>query len=148
MSLAEWHRFGWLVEHRATAAEIRDLLNVVDRDLADARVSALSSDTRLKLAYNAALQSAAAALSASGYRAAREGYHQRVIQTLRFTVEVEPMLITRLERFRRMRHTGDYERAGMTSEEDADSILELAKEIRARVRSWLKSTHPELIGRP
>jgi len=147
MSLAEWRRFGWLAEHQATVAEVRDLLHVVDRDLADARVTALSSDTRLRLAYNAALQSAAAALAACGYRAVREGYHQRVIQTLRFTLQVEPMLITRLERFRRMRHTGDYERAGMTSEEDADSILVLAEEVSARVRTWLKDSHPELTGK-
>jgi uncharacterized protein (UPF0332 family) len=148
MSLAEWREFGWLVEHQATAVEIRDLLRVVDRDLADARVSALSSDTRLKLAYNAALQSAAAALAACGYRAVRDGYHKRVIQTLRFTLQVEPVLVTRLDSFRRMRHTGDYERAGITSEEDADSILKQAEEIAARVRAWLKASHPELVGVP
>ena len=123
MSLAEWREFGWLVEHQATAAEIRDLLRVVDRDLADARVSALSSDTRLKLAYNAALQSAAAALAACGYRAVRDGYHKRVIQTLRFTLQVEPVLVTRLDSFRRMRHAGDYERAGMTSKTGSGVLI-------------------------
>lgn len=148
MSLAKWHQFGWLAEHRATAAEVGDLLKVVDRDLADARVSGLSTDTRLKLAYNAALQSAATALAACGYRATRDGYHQRVIQTLRFTLRAESALINRLERFRRMRHTGDYERAGMTSVEDADAILRLAEELSTRVRVWLRKTHSELVGRP
>lgn len=148
MSLAEWREFGWLIEHLATAAEIRDLLRVVDRDPADARVSALSSDTRLKLAYNAALQSAAAALAACGYRAVRDGYHKRVIQTLSFTLRVDPLLVTRLDSYRRLRHTGDYERAGMTSQEDADSVLKLAEEIAARVRAWLRTVHPELVGTP
>jgi len=145
MSLAEWRRYGWLVEHEPSATEIRDLLRVVERDLADARVSALSSDTRLKLAYNAALQSAAAALVACGYRAVRGGYHYRTIQSLALTVSAEPTLVTRLDRFRRMRHTGDYERAGTTSEQDADSVLKLAEEIGARVRRWLKTVHPELL---
>ncbi|MEO0108449.1 MAG: HEPN domain-containing protein [candidate division WOR-3 bacterium] len=146
MSLTEWRQYGWLVEHEPSATEMGDLLRVVERDLADARVTALSSDTRLKLAYNAALQSAVAALAACGYRAVRESYHLRTIRSLALTIGAEPALVSRLDRFRRLRHTGDYERAGMTSEEDANSALETAEEIAARVRRWLRTKHSELLG--
>ena len=69
MSLPDWQRNGWLVEHRATRQEVRDLFGIVDRDLEDCRTEGLSPDWRLNIAYNAALQVATAALCASGYRA-------------------------------------------------------------------------------
>lgn len=33
MSLNDWLRYGWLVEHEPSAGEIRDLFAVIDRDL-------------------------------------------------------------------------------------------------------------------
>ncbi len=55
MSLADWERNGWLTAHRTSPNEIRDLLAVVDRDLADSAASGLSADWRMNIAYNAAL---------------------------------------------------------------------------------------------
>ena len=80
MTLQDWLINGWLTPHKTTPQEIKDLLTVADRDLTDCQVSGLSSEWRLNIAYNAALQSATAALAASGYRAAREAHHYRVIQ--------------------------------------------------------------------
>ena len=54
MSLSGWRDNGWLVEHRPSAQEIGDLFAVAARDLKDSGVAALSQDTRLALAYNAA----------------------------------------------------------------------------------------------
>lgn len=83
MSLSDWERHGWVTRHTTSPREIRDLLAVVDRDLADSGVSILSADWRLNIAYNAALQAATAALAAAGYRAERDSHHYRVIQSLR-----------------------------------------------------------------
>ena len=80
MSLRDWLRNGWLIEHRTSPQEIGDLLAVADRDLHDCRSGGLSADWRLNIAYNAALQAATAALAAAGYRPAREMHHFRVIQ--------------------------------------------------------------------
>jgi len=85
MSLADWQKNGWLIEHRTSAHEIADLLAVVERDLADSAAEQVSADWRMNIAYNAALQAAAAALAAAGYRASREQHHYRVIQSLRQT---------------------------------------------------------------
>lgn len=82
MSLPDWLRSGWLIEHRTSRREIADLLGVVQRDLQDCQAAGLSADWRLNIAYNAALQAATAALAASGYRAARDSHHYRVIQSL------------------------------------------------------------------
>ena len=37
MSLSDWERNGWLTKQQTSPNEIRDLLQVVERDLADAR---------------------------------------------------------------------------------------------------------------
>lgn len=60
MSLQNWLNNGWLTEHRTSSQEIAALLSVADRDLSDCRTSGLSSDWKLNIAYNAALQTATA----------------------------------------------------------------------------------------
>ncbi len=80
MSLQNWLNNGWLTKHRTSSQEITALLAVADRDLSDCRTSGLSQDWQLNIAYNAALQTATAALAASGYHAVREAHHYRVIQ--------------------------------------------------------------------
>jgi len=57
-----------LKPHRTSAREIRDLLRVVDRALADAEVTAISIDLRYQTAYQACLQLATIILAASGAR--------------------------------------------------------------------------------
>ncbi len=84
MSLQNWLNNGWLTEHRTSLQEIVDLLAVAKRDISDCKTSGLSPDWQLNIAYNAALQTATAALAASGYRAAREAHHYRVIQSLSY----------------------------------------------------------------
>ncbi len=68
MSLQNWLNNGWLTKHQTSSQEITALLGVADRDLSDCRTSGLSPDWQLNIAYNAALQTATAALAASGYR--------------------------------------------------------------------------------
>jgi hypothetical protein len=77
MSLSDWLASRWLVVHESSPEEIRDLLEVVDRDLADAALEGLSPDWRLGIAYNAALQLATLALAAEGFRPARDRAHER-----------------------------------------------------------------------
>jgi hypothetical protein len=112
VSLTDWLKYGWLTEHQPTAAEIRDLFAVIERDLADSGLAALSSDWRLNIAYNAALQAATAALAACGYRAARESHHYRVLQSLAYSIGSPRTFISRLDLFRKKRNLGEYERAG------------------------------------
>ena len=145
MSLSDWRSYGWLVEHRPTLSEIRDLLVVIDRDLADCRIEALSPDWRLNIAYNAALQAATVALAAAGYRASRESHHYRVIQTLPETIGASSTTVARLDLFRKKRNQGGYERAGAVSNQEAREMIELAEELVAAVRRWLANQHPELL---
>jgi hypothetical protein len=145
VSLQDWLRNGWLIEHRTSPQEIADLLGVVDRDLADCQTPGLSPDWRLSIAYNAALQAATVALAAAGYRAVRESHHFRVIQSLAHTIGADASLITQFDQFRKKRNIGDYERAGTVSDQEAKEMLALARKLRDEVERWLRDNHPGLL---
>ena len=145
MSLGDWLRNGWFVEHKTSTTEIGELLAIADRDLADCRVQGLSPEWRLNIAYNAALQASTAALAACGYRASREAHHYRVIQSLALTIEAEAGLVRQFDLFRKKRNIGGYERAGTVSDKEANEMIALAEQIRQEVRDWLVSYHPDLV---
>jgi hypothetical protein len=117
---------------------------VAERDLRDSDVPGLSADTQLGLAYNAALQVATAALAASGFRAARESKHLRTIESLAFTMHLERAEIRRFDAFRKKRNVSDYERAGSTSQTEADEMKAFARELLRRFDGWLEKGHPGL----
>ena len=145
MSLQDWLKSRWLIKHQTSRQEILDLLSMADRDLAQCRTPNLSPDWQLNIAYNVALQAATAALAAAGYRAAREGHHYRVIQSLAYTIEADASLIAQLDKFRKKRNIGSYERAGVVSDQEAKEMFVLAKNLRDEVERWLRLNHPELL---
>lgn len=145
MSLSDWLANRWLAEHRVSREEIADLMAVVDRDLEDAAIDRLSADWRLGISYNAALQLAILALAAEGYRTDRQRAHERAIQSLRFTVELEQDHIAVLDGVRRKRNIANYERAGTASAREAEEIFQLAHDLRTRVLEWLERNHPHLL---
>jgi phosphoribosylamine-glycine ligase len=102
--LAGWRDARWLGEHKPSRDETRALLKVIDRDLRDSAVAAISPDTQLGLAYNAALQAATIALAASGYRASRERKHHITIQSLTHTIGTDAAAVRKLDAFRKKRN--------------------------------------------
>ena len=56
MTLKQWFENSWLRQHKTKPSEISDLLQIVDRDLKDARERHISNDWRFGIAYNAALK--------------------------------------------------------------------------------------------
>ena len=138
MSLSDWERNGWLTRHQTSRNEIRDLLQVVDRDLADSAAEGLSADWRMNIAYNAGLQAATAALAAVGYRASREAHHYRVIHSLGETIGTDASVVGTFDAFRKKRNITGYERVGLVSDADADAMRALATKLRGDVVAWLK----------
>lgn len=139
MSLKDWLKNGWLVEHETSKEEIENLLCIIDRDLEDCKVAKLSPDWQLNIAYNAALQCAKAALAVAGYRPARESHHYRLIQSLSYTIEADDKLIIQFDVFRKKRNISDYLRAGEISNLEAKEMIALAKKLRNRVKEWIKA---------
>ena len=101
MSLSDWAANGWVIEQEFSASEIRDMLAAADRDMAQCQVVDLDPDWRLNIAYNASPRLAAAALAASGYRAAREANHYRLICSLEHTIGSQAKFIRHLDTFRK-----------------------------------------------
>ncbi len=145
MTLSRWLENRWLVPHEPSQEEISDLLALVDRDLDDAAIDRLSSDWRMSIAYNAALQLATIALAAEGLRGERTRTHERAILSLQFTVGLDPILVDILDGVRRKRNQSNYARAGTTSASEAAEVVSLATELRERVLNWLEQKHPELL---
>ena len=145
MSLTDLASEGKFKAHKTSKSEINQLLAVFDRDIADAQITNLSTDRRFIMAYSAALTIGIVALAASGYQAASEGHHYWTIQSLAFTLGVDPKTVEKLNKFRRKRNIADYERIGMASERAAGEMLDLAKRLRLNLADWLKNDHPELI---
>ncbi len=146
MTLEQWQSNGWLTPHTPSREEIVDLLAAADRDLASACTPGLHADWRLNIAYNAALQCAVAALSARGYHAAREAHHFRVIESLALTLGSELQASSdRLNEFRKKRNISTYARAGVTSEKEVREMMDLARDLRAQVETWLKANKPALL---
>lgn len=144
MGLSDWVDNGWLTKHQTSAEELRNLMAVCDRDIHDCQVESLSSDWRMNIAYNAALQTATAALAACGYRASRDMHHYRVIQSLAHTIGAEQDLIIQFDHFRKKRNIGGYEQAGLVSKKEAEEMFALAVELRKRVQWWLDANYPKL----
>ena len=99
----------------------------------------------MNIAYNAALQMAAAALAASGYRASRDSHHYRVIQSLRETVGSEAAVVATFDAFRKKRNITGYERVGLVSDADAHAMRALAVTLRDEILAWLKREHGALL---
>ena len=124
--------------------QVAELLHICDRDLEKAEIIELGPDWRLSIAHNAAVQTAKAALAAVGYRARKEGQHYLVLQSLAFTIKTNPATIKQLDKFREKRNISDYERAGVVTEQEAEEMIALAKQLRDDVKQWLRANYPGL----
>jgi hypothetical protein len=148
MSLQNWLQIGHLTNHQATVAEVGNLLGVVDRELADAGVTGLSDDGRFTHAYDAALLLCKLTLHASGFEVQKRapGHHSLWINSLEFTLgPAHKGTLVHLSKCSKLRHISLYDHAGVVQKQDADDLLDAARQLRADVLNWLHSQYPALV---
>jgi len=146
MSFEKWVEYGWLRREPTSPSEIKDLLGIVERSLADSRVEAVSTDLRFIAAFNAALCAATTALRASGHRAATQaGHHVKTIESLELTLKANPKLIQRFKTFNNKRNKSVYDVAGAVSDQELEAMVKLANELKNSTLAWLQESHPELL---
>jgi len=145
MNLQDWKKNRWVLAHSSSRREIQDLFGIIDRDLQECLLEGLSSDWKLNIAYNAALQAATAALAAAGYRTSTESHHHRVIMSLELTIGWGTDTVDLLDKFRKKRNISDYNRTGTVTEKEANEMFLLAEKLRSDVIKWMKKDHPELV---
>jgi hypothetical protein len=147
MSLKDWLNNGWLRQHKGSSEEIRNLLEIVERDIADAK-SEISPDWRFGIAYNAALKLCTILLYAEGYRPEKNLQHYRTIQALPLILGVKRKKdADYLDACRIKRNTVEYDYVGGATESDADELIDFVKELKVEVLSWLKVRYPDKIDR-
>jgi uncharacterized protein (UPF0332 family) len=123
-------REGRIRSHRTNPTEIADLFAVVERDLTDAAIEALSADRRFATAYNAALQASTAMMYAEGYRAAGIGHHRTTLEFLKaISVREFGDLADYFDDCRRKRNRADYVGVGYVSDTEAKYLLAEARKF-------------------
>ena len=125
---------------------IRRLLDGAARHIADAKVKAVSAETRFSSAYTAIRMLADVGLHAHGYRTltSKPGHHQTAIQTLQLTFGLESRLIVRLDALRKQRHLTEY--TGETiPEATVSECLAQAEALYATASAWLKTNRADLL---
>ena len=146
MSLEKWAEYGWLKAEPTSRDEIMSLLTIVDRDLKDANVAAISEDRRFEAAFSAARTAANIALRASGYRTSTPvGHHMKTIESLELTIKADPKLIQRMKTLSKKRNVTSYDSAGNISSQELELAISTGIELRSAVMVWLKKNHPELL---
>ena len=134
---------GRVKSHRTSRQELDDLRDIVERDLQDAQIEALSADRRFATAYNAALQTAKMAIACAGYRVSGLGHHQITFEALDLAMghRVSEFALY-FDTCRRKRNIVDYDSAHAASETEAKELVDKAEEFREAVELWIKKHHP------
>jgi predicted nucleic acid-binding protein len=140
--------YGWLKGEPTSRDEIKSLLTIVERDLSDASVEAISEDRRFEAAFNAARTAANVALRASGYRTSTQaGHHVKTIESLELTINADSKLIQRMKALSKKRNATSYDSAGNVSAQELELAIRTATELKRAVIAWLGKNHPELLGK-
>ena len=125
---------------------IRRLLDGATRHIADAKVKAVSAETRFGSGYTAIRMLADLGLHAHGYRTltSKPGHHQTAIQALQLTLGLDSPVIVRLNALRKQRNLADCS-GDLVPDSAAAECLASAQELLAHLRAWLAANKPELL---
>lgn len=131
----------------ATPGGVLRLLASAERNLADARIAALSADNRFDAAYKTLMQCAMIGLWAKGYRTvtSQPGHHQTALQALPKTLGLNQDTVIVLDALRKQRNLNDYEGDPVSSAAVKECIAQ-AEALLAHTRHWLKQHRPDLLG--
>jgi hypothetical protein len=144
MTLQNWANNGWLRAHKTSKQEIKQLFEIVERDLKDAQQQGLSPDWRFGIAYNAALKLCTILLYASGYRPEKALAHYRTLQALPLILGPEKDAdADYLDSCRSKRNIVEYDYTGGATDADAKELIAFVVDLKKEVIKWLKAKHPE-----
>lgn len=121
---------------------------MVERNLADARVEAISHDTRFGCAYEAALIVATAAIAFSGYRVKGIGHHRTTFELLPLALPGQESVDASryFDRCRRLRNEFSYEAAGVVDAKEVEELLLQVEAFQTRVKRMLEGRFPSIWG--
>jgi len=129
------------------SAAITRLLNAAKRNIADAKITAVSAENRFDAAYKAIMQLANAALQANGYRTLTSvpGHHRTMIQALGQTVGVDAQTMVLLDALRKQRNVADYS-GDLVPESAVRDCVKAAEKLLQSVTEWISTNRPDLLA--
>jgi hypothetical protein len=137
MSLQKLLQSRRLHRHQTSRSELDELRAVVARDLADAAIPQLSADRRFAVTYNAVQQLAKMVLTC-------EAHHATTLEAVALIFgPAQQKLMDYFDTCRQKRNQVNYDHAGLTSDAEANELIERANEFRAWVAEWIKQNHPQ-----
>jgi len=151
MTLEKLSQLGWYKAEPTSPKEIADLFSIVDRSLRDLKVEGISDDLRFQAAYNGILPLTNIALRANGFRVASgQGHHQRVIESLAYTLTSQDNTarekwVRKLKAHSQKRNAASYDVAGAVSPNDIAQIIRDLASLQEQVIDCLKQAHTELL---
>jgi len=146
MSLKELSSQGSLKPHKTSKEEIKNLLELVGRDIKDARVKTISTDRRFATAYNAVLQLATVVIYCSGYKPTGWGHHYTVFKALKVIMGKDYHDIADyFDSCRAKRNVTDYRHTGEISESETNELIKEAEKFSDIVIKFIKKYHPNLL---
>jgi hypothetical protein len=146
MSLENLLKTKQLQPHNPTREAVQRLLQAAARNIADARIEAISGENRFDAAYKAIMQCAMAALWANRYRTStsQPGHHQTAIQTLAITIGLEQSTVIVLDALRKQRNVSDYE-GDPISDQAVIECIKQAEQLYQAVNRWMATNRPDLV---
>src|ERR1700719_3086175 len=125
---------------------IKRLLDAAARHIADAKVNAISAETRFASAYTAIRMLADVGLHAHGYRTltSKPGHHQTAIQTLPTTLGVDSQTLIRLDKLRKQRNLTEYT-GDLIPESACGGCVSRGATLHAATLTWLKANKSDLL---
>lgn len=132
-----------------SAETVNRLLDAVTRHIADARVRAVSAETRFASAYTALRMLADIGLHANGYRTRSSvpGHHILAIESMASTFGIETRVLARLDHLRKLRNAVEYS-GDLIPESAVRECVAQAESLQIRVRNWLGKHKPALVISP
>lgn len=132
MNLKKWVDSGDLQKVVVTEQSFDDLFRLIERDLKDSQIEALSADRRFATAYGAALNLASYVIRREGYRVSgKVGHHKITFDAAEEILgEDAADLIAFFDICRRKRNKVDYDLADVVSETEVRDLLEKVSQFK------------------
>jgi uncharacterized protein (UPF0332 family) len=138
------HSEGRLVRHKTCRKEVSNLLQLVRRDIKDAKVRGLSVDRKFATAYNAVLQLAIIILYCAGYRTRGAGSHFTVFQAMKEILGKDYVeLADYFDACRSKRNITDYDYAGVVSKKETEELIKEAEQFQKFILKYLRDNFPQ-----
>lgn len=132
-----------LVEYSPTGRQISDLFELVERDIKDSEIAALSVDRKFISLYSAGQLLATIVLHINGYRTRGEAHHRTTFEAVKLLLPKEANSMEYLDRCRVLRNKSEYERSGIISKNEIVSLRNKVLSLKRTVELLTRRSKSE-----